>query len=366
MNDAQRSREGDKGGPEDGVTAAPRPAGPQPGHDAGGRAPQSRGAQQASALDGQPAPGSAAAAAQADPPARAITGTRRRKRARPFWREAPVLIAAGLVAALVIKTFMVQTFYIPSSSMEDTLRINDMVLVNRLIYHFRPIARGDIVVFDGAGSWNPVRPVSSNPIVRFYDATLGSLLHSIGGPFGSAQGPPDLIKRVIGLPGDHVACCTAKGLVTVNGVALHEGSYLYPGDAPGSAPSAGGSFSITVPPGRLWVMGDHRSVSEDSRMRRDDPGGGTIPENKVIGRAFMIAWPPSRWRFLPIPSTFAQPGIDSPSAIAEFSAALAMAVLYRPAEAGLALAFPPTWLLRQLRPRGLGVRKVRRRRRWRN
>jgi len=314
MNDVQRSREGDQGGSEDGVTAAPRPAGLKPGHD------ERDSAQQARALDGQLAPDSAAVAAQADPPARTITAARKRKRARPFRREAPVLIAAGLAAALVIKIFVVQTFYIPSSSMENTLHINDMVLVNKLVYHFRPITRGDIVVFDGAGSWNPVRPVSSNPIVRLYAATLGSLLHSIGGPFGTAQGPPDLIKRVIGLPGDHVACCTAKGLVTVNGVALHEVSYLYPGDVPGSAPSAGGSFSITVPPGRLWVMGDHRSVSEDSRMRREDPGGGTIPEDKVVGRAFVIVWPPSRWQILRIPATFAQIGLAAASAAAGLGA----------------------------------------------
>jgi signal peptidase I len=315
MNDVQRSRESDQGSSEDGVTAAGRPAGLKPGDDERGRA------QQARALDSQPVPGAAAVAAQTGPPSRTIGARRKPKRARPFWREAPVLIVAGLTAALVIKTFVLQTFYIPSSSMENTLQINDMVLVNKLVYHFRPIARGDIVVFDGAGSWNPVRPVSSNPIVRLYDATLGSLLHSIGGPFGTTKGPPDLIKRVIGLPGDHVACCTAKGLVTVNGVALHEGSYLYPGDVPGSAPSAGGSFSITVPPGRLWVMGDHRSVSEDSRMRRDDPGGGTIPENKVVGRAFVIVWPPSRWRILRIAATFAQPGLAAASATAGLGAA---------------------------------------------
>jgi signal peptidase I len=225
-------------------------------------------------------------------------------RARLSPRELPVLIVVALVIALLIKSFVVQAFYIPSSSMEDTLDIGDKVLVNKLVYDFRPIEPGDIIVFSGTGSWDPVpQPggTSSNPVARLYDATLRPLLHSIAGLFGTAPGQTDYIKRVIGVPGDQVACCTAQGLMTVNGVPLHEKSYLYPGDTPGSSPATTGSFSITVPPGRLWVMGDHRSVSDDSRLHRGDPGDGTIGENEVIGRAFVIVWPPSRSRILPIP-----------------------------------------------------------------
>jgi signal peptidase I len=111
------------------------------------------------------------------------------------------------------------------------------------------------------------------------------------------------IKRVIGLPGDHVACCTA-GKVTVNGVPLDETSYLYPGDPPSTF-----SFSAVVPAGHLWVMGDHRSDSGDSRYHVEDPGGGAIPISEVVGRAFMIIWPPSEIRDLPIPSTFQQPAL---------------------------------------------------------
>jgi signal peptidase I len=302
-------------------------------------------------------PGSAAGPAKPGPRSRSRKG-------RSFWRELPVLIVVALAIALVIKTFVVQAFYIPTGSMQDTLDIGDKVLVNKLVYHFRSIQPGDIIVFNGDGSWvaEPTSaPPSSDPVVRLYDATLNPLFHSIAGLFGTAPGQEDFIKRVIGVPGDHVACCNASGDVTVNGVALHEQSYLYPGNPPSLQ-----RFSITVPPGRLWVMGDHRSISWDSRGHMQDPGDGTIPENMVIGRAFMIVWPPSRWRILPIPSTFGQPGINSPSRSAAAAPAAAARVVaagtavapaspYLPLEAGFVAALPLTWLQRRLR-RQLGGR----------
>jgi signal peptidase I len=284
-----------------------------------------------------------------------------RRRGRSFWRELPLLVVIALVIALVIKTFVVQAFFIPSSSMENTLDIGDKVLVNKMVYHFRSIQSGDVVVFNGDGSWEPEPTAgqpSSDPLVRLYDATLSPLFHSVAGLFGTNPGQTDFIKRVIGVPGDHVACCNAQGDVTVNGVALHEQSYLFPGNPPSMQ-----RFSITVPPGRLWVMGDHRSVSWDSRGHMDDPGNGTIPENMVIGRAFMIVWPPSRWRVLPIPSTFSQPGIAPASAgsaaavgasrAVAAGVAVAPAAPYLPLEAGFVLAVPLTWLQRRLRRRGL-------------
>src|SRR5579859_4240878 len=292
-----------------------------------------------------------------------------------FLTEMVVLFAVALTIALLIKTFIVQPFFIPSASMEDTLLVGDKVLVNKIVYRIRPISRGDIVVFNGAGSWQPPErssPPSHNPLVRFYDATLGALFKAIRGLFGTQSGQTDYIKRVIGIPGDHVVCCNAKGQITVNGVALHESSYLIPGAKPSEGP-----FNIVVPPGRLWVMGDNRPESADSRLHDCSytytppqcvpyDRGGTIPIHEVIGRAFMIIWPPSRIRTLPIPSTFSQRGLNHSSAMPSGGRALASAGIpvrpsapYLPLAAGLAFAVPLTAIERRLR------RRVGRRRRSR-
>jgi signal peptidase I len=277
-----------------------------------------------------------------------------------FWRELPILMVIALAIALVIKTFVVQMFFIPSGSMQNTLEINDRVMVNKLVYHFRSVQPGDIVVFDGDGSWDPEPPSpkpSSDPVVRLWDDSVDRLFHSFVGMFNGAAQDNIYIKRVIGVPGDHVACCNASGDVTINGVALNEQSYLYPGNSPGSAPSpTAGHFNLTVPPGRLWVLGDHRQISDDSRLHSQDPDDGTIPESAVIGRAFVIVWPPSRWRFLPIPSTFNQAGINgakSPSALAEPAALAVSAAPFLPLAGGFGAALPLTLVQRRLRRRGL-------------
>jgi signal peptidase I len=273
------------------------------------------------------------------------------RRRRSFWRELPVLIVIALVIALLIKNFVVQAFYIPSPSMEHTLNVGDKVLVNKLVYDFRDIQPGDVIVFNGVGSWDPVPqavPASSNPLVRLYDAAIRPLFRSVTGLFGTAPGQQDYIKRVIGVPGDKVACCT-NGKITVNGVPLSEKSYLFPGDTPSLT-----HFSIVVPPGRLWVMGDHRLVSYDSRGHMSDPGNGTIPESQVVGRAFMIVWPPSRWRVLPIPGTFGQPGVTSgkPAADAALGPVMVQpAAPLLPLGLGFAGAVPLTWLQRKFRLR---------------
>jgi signal peptidase I len=313
--------------------------------------------------------------------ARRIAGhAHRRKRRTSSWVELPVLIVVALVIALVIKTFVIQPFFIPSSSMEDTLMVGDKVLVNKLVYHFRSIEPGDIVVFNGAGSWDPATSPSggtSNWLARGYDDTLRKLFDAIGGLFGTPVGQTDYIKRVIGVPGDHVVCCNARGLITVNGVALHETSYLFPGAQPSTI-----KFNIVVPPGRLWVMGDNRAISDDSRLRQGDPGHGTIPENMVVGRAFLIVWPPSQWKVLDIPPTFDQRGIDKPASSAVGSSAgssaasqqaAAAALLrgipvspsapYVPAAIGLAGAVPLTWLQRRARRSLMGRLRARRSRR---
>ena len=318
----------------------------------------------------RPPAGSTAEAGTAGP-GTGQPGTGAPARRRSLLVELPLLVVIALLIALVVKTFVVQAFWIPTGSMQDTLAINDKILVNKLVYHFRSIEPGDIVVFNGAGTWDPsptAQPASSNPLGRLYDDTLRPLFSSISGLFGTPLGQVDYVKRVIGVPGDHVRCCNAQGLITVNGVPLHEQSYLYPGNLPGSHPAGiPGNFNVTVPPGYLWVLGDHRAVSDDSRGHEADPGNGMILESQVIGRAFMIVWPPSKWGILRIPPTFDQPRIDRPAAAAVSGTAATAAVemlparvrpepSYLPVTAGVVLAVPLTWLQRRAR------RRLRRRR----
>jgi len=243
----------------------------------------------------------------------------------------------ALALALIVKTYVVQAFYIPSGSMQATLEIGDRVLINKVVYHTRGFDRGDIVVFNGQGSWDPgTAPPPSDPFVRFFDAVEGVV--------GITHGSDIYIKRVIGLPGDHVKCCTL-GRITVNGVPLTEQSYLFPGNSPSAQ-----AFSVPVPPGSLWVMGDHREVSYDSRGHLGDPGGGTIPESAVIGRAFVIIWPPSRWGSLNIPATFEQPKLTG-SALDTNSVRLQSSWTPLPLALGAAGAVPLTWAQRRLRRR---------------
>ena len=226
-----------------------------------------------------------------------------RKRRRSFWRDLGVIVVAALVLTILLKAFVVQVFSIPSGSMENTLLPGDRILVSKIVYRFRSIERGDIVVFSGAGSWDPPAPSPGNPLARIWDDATS--LVGIAGP------GTDYVKRVIGVPGDHVVCCNTAGQITVNGVPLSESSYIYPGDGTNQV-----RFNITVPAGRLWVMGDNRGDSDDSRYRSNDPGAGTIPESAVVGRAFVIIWPLSRLSALPIPATFQQAGLTAAAAVA--------------------------------------------------
>jgi signal peptidase I len=214
-------------------------------------------------------------------------------RALAWVREVVVVVAVALGLSLLIKTFLVQAFSIPSGSMQDTLTLGDRVLVSRLTPGPGELRRGDVVVFDDPGRW------LETPAPR--RGAVGGAVHDALAFAGVL--PPDagdhLIKRVIGLPGDHVACCDAAGRLTVNGVAVRE-PYVRPGDEPSSL-----RFDVTVPPGRLWVMGDHRSLSRDSRYHQGE-SGGTIPVDGVVGRAFAVVWPLDRAAVLHRPTdTFA-------------------------------------------------------------
>jgi signal peptidase I len=239
-------------------------------------------------------------------------------RSRSFLRELPVLLLVALGLALLVKTFLVQAFYIPSGSMEQTLHgcrgcNGDRVLVNKLVYDVRDVHRGEIVVFSGEGSWGSNEEV----VAAQQGGALRQLLTSVTRFVG--VGPPgetDYIKRVIGLPGDRVACCSEDGRVMVQPAGqerpyeLVEPYVFNDNNEPFCAAGTGaqacppGAEGVLVPEGRLWVMGDHRGASSDSRSHRSDPGNGTIPIDEVVGRAFVIVWPVTRLDVLEVPQTF--------------------------------------------------------------
>jgi signal peptidase I len=229
-----------------------------------------------------------------------------------FWRELPVLVVIALVLALLIKTFLVQAFYIPSASMEDTLQGGnpscdcgsspghpyDRVLVNKLVYDFRSPRRGEIVVFKGPPRWPDESEFTtpSNPVAR--------LFHDVASVIGFAPASgSDFIKRVIGVGGDTIRC--EHDVLSVNGRVLSE-PFLYPGSHPCSSDGFNDK-TVRVPKGDIFVMGDHRDNSEDSRVN------GAVPVSDVIGRASVVIWPVSNWRTLPIPATFDQVGLAAAS-----------------------------------------------------
>ncbi|MBV9487898.1 MAG: signal peptidase I [Frankiaceae bacterium] len=228
-----------------------------------------------------------------------------------FWKELPFLVIIALVLALLIKTFLVQAFYIPSASMEDTLQGGpeypggpskghpyDRVLVNKLVYRFRSVHRGEIIVFRKPPGWpnESSYQAPSNPVLRFF--------HGIGSAIGVApSGGSDFIKRVVGVGGDHVMCCNESKQVVVNGHPLVEPYIDLTTRDPADHAKAYTPFDRTVPKGELFVMGDHRDDSADSRYY------GFVPTSDVIGRAFVVIWPVADWKTLGVPSTFKQAGL---------------------------------------------------------
>ena len=252
--------------------------------------------------------GSPAQPADPEPePARSGSTTQPQKRGS-FWRELPVLLVIAVVLALLINTFLVKAFFIPSGSMEQTLHgcpgcSGDRVLVNKVVYRFRDPRPGDIVVFRGPESWAPEIAFQqpTNPVAR--------ALRSVASTFGVASpGEKDFVKRVIAVGGQTVQCCDEEGRVTVDGHPLDE-PYVYSTDPKFDEQPFG---PVTVPAGHLWVMGDHRDESADSRAHINDADQGTIPVDNVIGKAFVIIWPIDRWATLGTPTDVGGDGKRAP------------------------------------------------------
>ncbi|MDQ6753986.1 MAG: signal peptidase I [Actinomycetota bacterium] len=200
------------------------------------------------------------------------------------WRFVLLAVLVVVVISAVIRSCWVDVYYIPSDSMDPLLKTGDRVLVSLTDYSATPIRRGDVVVFDGRGSFAPLNS-GKGP--------LGDAAQRVGEWLGIAGSDTVYVKRVLGVAGDHVHCCAADGRLQINGVPVSEG-YLYPGDAPSEM-----RFDVVVPQGKLWLMGDHRSVSADSRSLLGAPGGGLVSTTKVIGRPVQTLWPLGSFRTLP-------------------------------------------------------------------
>ncbi|MCI0155238.1 signal peptidase I [Leifsonia shinshuensis] len=223
-------------------------------------------------------------------PSRSAGRARSRRGVLLFLRDVLVVVVIALLVAFLIKTFVVRSFYIPSGSMENTLQINDKILVNELQPSVFGLSRGDVVVFRDPGSWLPPSPpVVRNPLAQATDTALTFV------GLSASDSDDHLVKRIIGLPGDHVVCCDTAGRITVNGTPIVEPYIQIP---PGQKDAATLTFDVTVPSGRLWVMGDNRYNSQDSSRNQALPGHGFVPLDHVVGRAVVISWPVGRWSWL--------------------------------------------------------------------
>ena len=249
-------------------------------------------------VDRDPGTGSRSSASQTTPadetgavaptPSR-VRGGAKERRQLPIWQEMLVLLGLALVLAIVIKAFFMQAFYIPSGSMNDTLVLDDRILVQKVSYWAGEPERGDIVVFSDPGGWlgpGEVR-TADNPVARGLEM------------FGLFPTGGHLVKRVIGVGGDRVVCCDKEGRISVDGVPLHEDAYLPAGEKPSLI-----EFDVKVAEGYLWVQGDNRSNSADSRVHLGDPGGGFIPVDDVVGKVFMVVWPWGHATMVERPATF--------------------------------------------------------------
>jgi signal peptidase I len=195
-------------------------------------------------------------------------------------REFPILVIVALAVSLIIKTFLVQFFFIPSGSMENTLQISDRVAVNKIPFIAGSIHRGDVVVFRDPANWlpEPYAGAENKVVAKIKEAFVA---------VGVLPNPAKqyLVKRVIGVAGDHIVCCSKSGALEINGKAAVE-PYIFAGNKPSEM-----DFNVTVPEGKVWVMGDHRGASADSRYHQDDVNNGFVPVSRITGRVYGIIWP---------------------------------------------------------------------------
>ncbi|MBL3686803.1 signal peptidase I [Leucobacter zeae] len=216
-------------------------------------------------------------------------GRKRRNGILGFLRDLVVILVVAFLVSFLLKTFLVRSFYIPSESMENTLQINDRILVNQLVPDMMDVQRGDIVVFKDPGGW--LYPRSNTPPQGFE-----KVLQAVG--LAADTSHEYVVKRVIGVGGDRVECCDAQGRIMVNGVPLDEPYIVVP---EGETRASKIDFDVTVPQDSVWVMGDNRYQSKDSRYNQDQPGKGFVPESEIVGRAFVLNWPLNRFSWLGTP-----------------------------------------------------------------
>jgi len=208
-----------------------------------------------------------------------------------FFRDVLFILVAAILISFLIKTFLIRTFYIPSGSMETTLLENDRIIVNQLTPDLVPLEHGDVIVFTDPGGW---LPPTADPELPPVQKAVDTALSFVG--LTAPDSNDHLVKRVIGMPGDHVVCCDEFGQITVNGIPLDEPYTTLPDADSNASPT---DFDVVVPEGYLWVMGDNRYASADSADHHaKEPGHEFVPIDNVVGRALVVSWPVSRWASL--------------------------------------------------------------------
>lgn len=235
----------------------------------------------------------------------AAESRRRRGGFLSFLRDLLIILLVAFVASFLLKTFLVRSFYIPSGSMENTLQVNDRILVNQLVPTLFDVKRGDIVVFEDPGGWLYPDAMETTP------TAFEQVLQTVG--FAAETSHQYVVKRVIGIGGDRVQCCDAEGRILVNGVPIEEPYITLP---PDETKASGIEFDVTVPEASVWVMGDNRYASKDSRYNQDQPGKGFVLDEEIVGRAFLLNWPFERISWIGS-SEESFTGVDEAAAVRE-------------------------------------------------